>query len=112
LKKSAQKTFAGGLGTSGVFNRPRWGRLKTPEVPSPPAKVFLVTFFSKKVTSSFSRLFRRCKQPLLQWRHISVINNRKVPGIRALLANLGHNGPSGAQITTRAGRPPHEIKDR
>ncbi len=45
---------------------------------------------------------------------IWVINNRKVPGIRAFLADLGHNGPSVAPLPTMDGSPylSDEIKDR
>jgi hypothetical protein len=54
LKKSAQKTFApGGAGSGIAVNRHLWCRLTAIPDPAPPgAKVFLVTFFSKKVTAS------------------------------------------------------------
>jgi hypothetical protein len=54
LKKSAQKTSgpAGG-GTGRAFNRSRWGRLKALPAHAPAGpEVFLVTIFTKKVTSS------------------------------------------------------------
>jgi hypothetical protein len=55
LKKSAQKTFApAGAETGIAFKRLLWSRLKAIPVSAPAgAKVFLVTFFSKKVTSYF-----------------------------------------------------------
>jgi hypothetical protein len=49
LKKSAQKTFAGGLGQRRCpFIAPVRGDKGTPALPQPPAKVFLVLFFQKK----------------------------------------------------------------
>jgi len=47
LKKALQKLLRAGLGTCGVFNRHRWWRLTTPQVPKPARKSFLVTFFQK-----------------------------------------------------------------
>jgi hypothetical protein len=61
LKKSAQKTFAPAVVWTGVaINRLQRRRLMAiPVQTTAGAKVFLVTFFSKKVTSSCAFAFEK-----------------------------------------------------
>jgi hypothetical protein len=57
LKKSAQKTFAGGLSPPvSLWSRPGGAKKYTPEVTGHQQKFFWLLFFSKKVTACFPAL--------------------------------------------------------
>jgi hypothetical protein len=55
--KKARKNFCGWVGkVRCLFSGTGGGDEGTPRLPRPPAKVFLVTFFSKKASASFAEV--------------------------------------------------------